>query len=93
MGGFQLALGVGADLFCGAALGAVGIEANVGVKVGESSLIIPLTEMDERGQAINFGLLWGERLRRFRRVQSGFETHRIEFEFPQFVLANPGIRI
>jgi hypothetical protein len=84
MGGFQLALGVGADLSCGAALGAVRIKANVGVKVGESSPIIPLTEMNEREQAINFGVLWGERFRRFRRVQSGFETHAI---------ANPGIRI
>jgi hypothetical protein len=61
-----------------------GINANVGVKVGESNLIIPLTEMNEREQAINFGVLWGERFRRFRRVQSGFETHAI---------ANPGIRI
>lgn len=58
MGGLERALGVGAGLSCGRALGAVGIKANVGVKVGESSLLIPLAELNEREQAINFGLLW-----------------------------------
>ena len=93
MGSFQLALGVGADLFCGFALGAIGIEADVGVEIHEGGLIIFLTEMDQREQPVDFGLLRRERFRRFRRVQRGFEMHSIEFEFSQFVVTSPGVRI
>jgi len=51
MGIFELALGVGAYLFCGVALGAVGIEAYVGVEIGEGSLVIFLAEMDQGKEA------------------------------------------
>lgn len=77
MGIVELALGVGADLFCGAALGAVGIEANVRVEIGEGGLIIFLAEMDQREQPVDFGLLRREGFRRFRRVQRGFEMHAV----------------
>jgi hypothetical protein len=35
MGTFEVALGVGANLLCGVAFGAVGIEADVSVEIGE----------------------------------------------------------
>ena len=60
MGIFKLALGVGAYLFCGVALGAVGIEAYVGVEIGEGGLVIFLAEMDQGKQPVNLGLLRGQ---------------------------------
>jgi hypothetical protein len=93
MGSFELALGVGTDLFCGVAFGAVGIETDVGVKIGEGGPIVFLAEMDEGEQPVDFGLLRGEGFRFLSGVQRGFEMHAIELEFSQFVIANPGVWI
>ena len=60
MGSFELAFCVGAYLFCGVALGAVGIEAYVGVEIGEGSLVIFLAEMNQGKQPVNLGLLRGQ---------------------------------
>ena len=88
-----MSLGVGADFFCGLAFWAVGVEANVGVEIGNGGLIIILAEMDQGEQPVDFRLLWSEGLRCFRRVQRGLEMHTIELELSQFVVAGPGAGI
>ena len=90
---FELALRVGADSFCGEAFGAVWVKVNVSVEIGEGGLIIFLAEMDEGKKAVNFGLLRCQGLSGFRRFQRGFDMHAIEFEFSQFVVTDPRVRI
>jgi hypothetical protein len=93
VGSFELALGVGANLFCGTTFGAVCIEADIGVEVDHGGLIIFLAEMEKGEKAVNFGLLRFQGLRGFRRFQRGFETHAVELQFSQFVVTNPGVWI